>query len=272
LYKLKTSTQFRLTWGTGFRAPQAFDTDLHIAFAGGGVSRISLSPDLLEEKSSSFSGSINYDKATENFIAGFTVEGFYTHLKDAFYLEPIGSDDFGLLYEKRNGDGAIVQGGTIELRGNYNKKVQLELGLTAQSSKYDSPVSYSEELEPTRKFLRTPDVYGYSTLTFTPTPKFNASLNFVYTGTMEIVHLAGAPEQEFDAYVTSNPFTELSFKAGYTFQIAPIGTGLEVFGGIKNLLNAYQSDFDSGKNRDSNYVYGPAMPRTFFTGIKIDSF
>jgi len=272
LYKLKTSTQFRLTWGTGFRAPQAFDTDLHIAFAGGGVSRISLSPDLLEERSSSISGSVNYDKAAEKFIAGFTVEGFYTHLKDAFYLEPIGSDEFGLLYEKRNGDGAIVQGGTLELRGNYDKKIQLELGLTAQSSKYESPVSYSENLEPTSKFLRTPDVYGYSTLTYTPTPKINVSLNLVYTGSMEIVHLAGAPEQEFDAYVTSNRFTELSFKAGYLFQIASIGTGLEVFGGIKNLLNDYQSDFDSGKNRDSNYVYGPAMPRTFFMGIKIGSF
>lgn len=42
LYKLKETTQFRLGWGTGFRAPQAFDTDLHIAFAGGGISRISL--------------------------------------------------------------------------------------------------------------------------------------------------------------------------------------------------------------------------------------
>ncbi len=34
LYKLKDYTQFRATWGTGFRAPQAFDSDLHIAFAG----------------------------------------------------------------------------------------------------------------------------------------------------------------------------------------------------------------------------------------------
>jgi len=50
LYKYKANTQFRLSYGTGFRAPQAFDTDLHIAFAGGGVSRISLSPNLIPEK------------------------------------------------------------------------------------------------------------------------------------------------------------------------------------------------------------------------------
>jgi len=69
-------TQFRITWGTGLRAPQAFDADMHIAFAGGGISRISLDPDLKEERSNSISCSVNYDKATEKFIAGFTLEGF----------------------------------------------------------------------------------------------------------------------------------------------------------------------------------------------------
>jgi outer membrane receptor for ferrienterochelin and colicins len=32
---------------------------------------------------------------------------------------------------------------------------------------------------------------------------------------------------------------------------------------VQNLLNAYQQDFDLGKERDSNYIYGPAKPRTF---------
>ena len=46
----------------------------------------------------------------------------------------------------------------------------------------------------------------------------------------------------------------------------------EVFGGVKNILDAYQVDFDSGKNRDSNYVYGPATPRTVFIGLKLGNF
>ena len=49
-------------------------------------------------------------------------------------------------------------------------------------------------------------------------------------------------------------------------------SGLEVFGGVKNVTNAYQNDFDSGKNRDSNYVYGPSLPRTFFVGVRLKSF
>ncbi len=46
LYRLKGNTQFRLSYSSGFRAPQAFDADLHMAFSGGGISRISLADDL----------------------------------------------------------------------------------------------------------------------------------------------------------------------------------------------------------------------------------
>src|SRR5690606_23586840 len=102
--------QFRLGWGTGFRAPQAFDADLHIAFAGGGVSRISLDENLKEERSNSFTASLNFDKAKEKVIYGFTLEGFYTTLDDAFFQLPVGQDAFGVRFVKRNGSGATVQG------------------------------------------------------------------------------------------------------------------------------------------------------------------
>jgi outer membrane receptor for ferrienterochelin and colicins len=272
LYKMKTYTQFRLTWGTGFRAPQAFDSDMHIAFAGGGVSRINLASDLVEERSSSLSGSVNYDKATEKFIAGFTLEGFYTKLNDAFYLEPVGQDEYGSVFEKRNGAGASVQGGTLELRGNYNKKMQLEAGFTLQTSLYDEAVEHIEGENPKREFLRTPNQYGYLTYSLTPGDHFNASLTAVYTGPMELVHYAGAPEQSFDEYVSSPAFFELGLKAGYTFTFPVLDSGLELFAGIKNLTNSYQDDFDTGKNRDSGYIYGTALPRTFFVGLRLHSF
>jgi len=271
LYKLKESTQFRLTWGTGFRAPQAFDADLHIAFAGGGVSRIILSPDLKEEKSSSISGSINYDKASERFIAGFTVEGFYTHLSDAFYQEPIGKDAFGEVFEKRNGDGATVKGASLELRANYNKKIQLETGITLQASNYDTAVRYSDDLAPTRTFLRAPEVYGFATLTYTPSKRFSTAVNMVYTGSMDLVHLAGAPEQTQDSYVSSPTFTNIGFKTSYNMNFDDIDSNIELYVGAKNLLNHYQNDFDSGKNRDSNYIYGPNSPRSVFIGVKLSS-
>ncbi len=272
LYKLKETTQFRLGWGTGFRAPQAFDTDLHIAFAGGGVSRISLADDLIEERSNSFTASMNYDKATEHFIAGFTVEGFYTHLNDAFFQFPLGEDEFGERFEKRNGSGATVKGITLEARANFDYVFEVEAGFTIQSSLFDDAVENIEGLETKREFLRTPNDYGYATLSYTPNKRFTASANLIYTGKMDIIHFAGeGTGQSIDEYDVTPTFTELSLRLGYKFELKKVGTGLELFGGVKNATNSYQNDFDLGKNRDSNYIYGPAAPRTVFIGLKIDA-
>lgn len=271
MYKPKSTTQYRLTWGKGFRAPQAFDTDMHIAFAGGGVSRISLADNLIQEQSNSITGSVNYDKGNSKFIAGFTLEGFYTQLDNAFYLEALGEDAFGERFEKRNGAGARVYGSTIELRVNYMSKFQAEGGLTLQKSEFKEAVNYIDGLPPEKQFLRTPNLYGYSTLSYIGEKNLEASVNMVYTGSMKIAHFAGAPEQNTDEFKTTNPFTELSFKVGYTYPLKFVKSGIEVFGGIKNITNAYQNDFDTGKNRDSNYIYGPAAPRTFFFGLKVKS-
>jgi len=269
LYKPFGKAQFRATWGTGFRAPQAFDTDLHIAFAGGGVSRVKLADNLKKERSNTYTASFNYDKGNEHVIAGFTLEGFYTHLDDAFYLDPEDEDAFGETFIKRNGDGATVKGITLEARVNFDKVVQLEAGYTLQSSLFDTAVENIDEQVKKREFLRTPSNYGYATFSYTPTKKFNTSLNMAYTGEMELAHLAGAPEQLSDEYVTSQSFIELGFKSSYTFNLKKVGTKLQVFGGMKNIFDQYQTDFDSGKNRDSNYVYGAGMPRTFFVGMKL---
>ncbi|WP_298365357.1 TonB-dependent receptor [uncultured Lutibacter sp.] len=271
LYKPIEKTQFRFTYGTGFKAPQAFDADLHIAFAGGGISRIRLANNLKEERSQSLTTSINYDKASEKFIAGFTLEGFYTKLNDAFYQHSLGEDEFGEVFEKRNGDAATVKGVTLELRANYNKKVQLETGFTLQASEFSESVLYSEELPSKKEFLRTPNLYGYTTLTFSPSKKFNTAINFIYTGEMDVLHLAGAPEQLKDEFVKSQSFTELGFKSSYALNAKKLKIGIELYVGVKNMLDNYQSDFDSGKNRDSNYIYGPSMPRTFFLGLKLMS-
>ena len=269
LYRWKDFTQFRVSWGTGFRAPQAFDADLHMAFAGGGVSRIFLSESLREEKSNSYSASVNYDKATKDYVAGFTLEAFYTRLRDAFYLQPVGQDAFGDLFEKRNGSGAVVQGATLELRANFKRKIQVETGFTLQSSLFEEAIAHLEGQAPRRRFLRSPDEYGYFTFNYSPDTRLSATLAAVYTGSMEMVHYAGAPEQTEDAYVSTPSFTELSVKLAYTIELPSIHTGLEVFGGITNLSNAYQGDFDSGKYRDSDYIYGPGAPRTFYAGLKL---
>ena len=267
LYKANDNLQFRFGYGTGFRAAQALDTDLHIAFAGGGISRVSLSPDLNEEKSESLNLSVNYDKAKENWIAGFTVDLFYNQLQNAFILQPISQDEFGEVFEKQNGQGAVIKGINLEARANFNRVIQLEGGYTIQSSRFDNTVEYIEGISGIKEFIRTPNNYGYAVLTHTK-GNISSTLNYVYTGSMKVPHFAGAPNQLVDEIVTTNSFSELSLKFNYNIPTDLVS--LDLYIGIKNIFNQYQSDFDIGKNRDSNYVYGPAKPRATYFGVRLN--
>ena len=61
---------------------------------------------------------------------------------------------------------------------------------------------------------------------------------------------------------------DLGFKASYDFNLHK-STTLQLNAGLQNIFNAYQSDFDKGADRESGYIYGPGMPRSFFAGIKL---
>lgn len=273
LYKFNQETQYRISWSTGFRAPQAFDTDMHIAFSGGGIQQVQLAEQLDEERSQSISTSLNWDRATESHIYGFTIEGFYTQLKDAFILEEMDNTPEGnSILEKRNGGNSQVFGGTFEARANFNQKLQLEGGLTLQKSQYDDVVAWSADIAGTKDYLRTPNSYGYFTIAYTPESPFKATLSGIYTGSMLIPHYglagdAGTPEE--DTLFESNTFWETNIKLSYDFKLPHLDSNLQLFGGINNVFNQYQDDFDQGKYRDSNYVYGPAKPQTIFFGVKL---
>ena len=85
---------------------------------------------------------------------------------------------------------------------------------------------------------------------------------------MKVPHFAGALNQLVDEIVTTDSFSELSLKFNYTIPTDIIS--LDLYTGIKNIFNQYQSDFDIGKSRDSNYIYGPAQPRTTYFGVRLN--
>jgi len=269
VYKLGSTTQLRASYARGFKAPQAFETDLHIAFAGGGISLVQIAPDLKAETSNSFNASLDFNKAHAHMIYGFTVDGFFTRLHDAFVLEEMDTDAGGnqqLL--RKNGSDATVKGITLESRLNYDQRFQLETGITFQLSRYDAPVAWSSEIAGSRQFLRTPGTYGYYVLSLLPQHRFNVAFSGVYTGPMKVPHFRGAPGINEDVLFTAPAFVENNLKLSYRFTFSGIKKDLQVHGGVQNIFNQYQDDFDTGKNRDSNYVYGPARPRTFFFGLK----
>jgi outer membrane receptor for ferrienterochelin and colicins len=271
LYKPITNLQIRGSYGTGYRAPQAFDTDLHIAFAAGGISYIQLAEDLIEERSQSFTTSLTWDKPSMTSIYGFTLEGFYTNLKNPFILEHKEFDENGnSVMEKRNGGDSKVYGVTLEGRLNYNYLVELNFGYTYQKSRYTDPVKWSSEIEGVRDYLRTPEQYGFYTLTINPLENLHINLSGSVTGYMKVPHYGGAPGVDGDHLEISPVFWNSNIKISQDFLINKGKQMIEFSGGIQNIWNAYQDDFDTGRYRDSNYVYGPARPRTYFLGIKFE--
>ena len=259
----------RLSYSSGFRAPQAFDEDLHVGAVGGDVAIIQLADNLKEEKSQSLSASVDYYRRFGAVQTNFMVEGFYTDLNNVFFLEENGRDDQGnLIFERRNQEGARVMGVNLEGRVSYSW-LSLQAGATLQRSRYKEALTWSEEnpnILPQKRMFRTPDVYGYFTSTFTPIKQFSAALTGTYTGSMLVQHYAGyIPE---DREVKTRDFFDLNLRLAYDIPVYKSFT-LQVNGGIQNIFNAYQKDFDQGAERDSKYIYGPGLPRSYFIGCKI---
>lgn len=275
-YNPSQDVNIRLSYAEGFRAPQAFDEDLHISNVGGELVSIVRSKNLKEERSRSVNASVDWYHYFGDFQANLLVEGFYTRLSDPFVLTPPVDDPKGsnyLIRTRVNGPGAKVYGGTLEGKIAYRDKAQLQAGLTVQRSLYDSPVEWSEDEKhlseaerSSKKILRTPDVYGYFTATYTPTKALSFSLNGNYTGKMYVPHLLSAVNETADRLVKTPSFFELGAKLAYDVDFAGVCMQFNV--GVQNLFNSFQKDFDKGASRDSGYIYGPGAPRSYFAGVK----
>ena len=266
-YNPTENINFRASYSYGFRAPQAFDEDLHIDNVGGTVSMIRLADDLRVEKSQSVSISADLYRNWGEWQGNFLVEGFFTDLDDVFALKEIGFEDGILIKERHNESGARVFGGNLEGKIAYRNLFQLQLGLTAQNSKYKEARSWSDDVEATRNMFRTPDFHGYFTASYNPVKKLTLALSGTYTGSMLIEHHAGMIDRNMT--VKTSPFWDMGFKAAYDFRIYN-SFNLQLNAGIQNILNSFQRDFDSGADRDSGYMYGPTLPRCFYLGIKLN--
>ena len=280
LYKPSEAFQGRLTWSTGFRAPQAYDEDLHVTAVGGEGVLIHLAEGLKPEKSNSFSGSVDLSGQIGHFQTNLLIEGFYTSLDDVFYLQSVGKDAQGnLLQERRNGSGAEVYGVNLDGKIAHGRDASLQVGFTVQRSQYKELTYWSEDetVAGTRNMPRTPNCYGYFTFTAEPFKNFDFSFSGVYTGRMHVPHFApvDAIPVDFpysyivkDELVHTPDFFDFNTKLNYTFVVGS-HMKLQLNGGVQNIFNAFQKDLDKGTYRDSGYFYGPTQPRTFFIGFKI---
>ena len=259
----------RLSYASGYRAPQIYEEDLHVGAVGGEVSLISLDENLKPEYSHSISGSIDMYKRFGKWDLNLTLEGFFTQLNDVFTLVENGHDAQGnLLLTRTNASGARVAGMNIEAKVGFGHLLTFQAGYTYNHSRYIEPLQWSENpnIAPQRRMFRTPDHYGYFLCNIEPVEHFHIVTNGKVTGNMLVQHFAGyVPEDE---EVTTPTFFEWDIKLCYDIPLYKHYT-LEINAGVKNILDQFQSDLDKGMDRDAGFIYGPATPRTFFAGINL---
>lgn len=257
----------RLSYAEGYRAPQAYDEDLHIAIVGGERTRIQLAENLKEERSSSLSASVEYSASFDNMALNIVTEAFHTTLSDVFALREIGHDDKGVAVQERyNGSGATVSGINLEGRAMFGYNCELQAGFTLQRSRYMEAEQWSETAPAEIDMFRTPNHYGYFTLMLRPVRNLNIDVTGNYTGSMLVQHYAGYIAEDVAERTPS--FFDMGVRVAYNIRLYT-DANLELFGGVKNIFNSYQSDFDKGADRDSGYVYGPLQPRSAYMGVKI---
>lgn len=267
-YDLLPNMQARVSYSQGYRAPQIFDEDLHIETSGSRKVIHANDPNLKQETSHSYMASVDYNTLIGTVNFGVLAEGFHTTLVDAFANEYGTPDENGtVIYTRVNSEGgATVQGVNLEAKMKPHSNFELIAGFTIQSSRFEETQEFDE-----KRFVRTPDEYGYIALDWDFLPGLCFSTTMNYTGKMLIPYFGpelGSDEaMEAGELRQSDRFFDMGTKLAYKIDVD--GISIEFYGGLKNIFNSYQTDHDYGIYKDPGYIYGPANPRSVYFGIRL---
>ena len=258
------SLDIRASVARGFRAPQAFDEDLHLTSVGGEVRFITLDPGLREERSTNYMLGAEWKPEAGRGQALLEMNGFYTRLTDLFLAR---NDDNPVTdpieYLKVNHGGARVYGVEMNAGWGIGDDFILQGGVVLQRALYD-------DAEPdfgSHEFFRTPRHYGNLSLTWRTQAAGTLFAGMRYTGEMLAPHFPGyIPDQRLEK---TPAFFGLDASIAYPIRRSANRQITVTIAG-KNLTNAYQRDVDQGPLRDANYVYGPRFPRSFSIGLRAE--
>ena len=266
MYRLIDGVQLRANVSRGYRAPQVFDEDLHIESSKARRIIHKNDENLKAETSNSYMISLDVKKQLGSVYTSMLIEGFYARLNNPFsntYGLP--DEDGEVIYTRVNASaGAEVKGVNLELNVIPVQSLTVSSGFTLQNSFFDDEQEFDE-----RRFLRTPDYYGFAMVDWDFMKGFCLSSNLTYTGKMLVPYFGPLLTNPDEGVVLhTDDFYDVGVKLSYEFKLGT--TTINVSGGMKNIFNAYQDDFDKGEYRDPAYIYGPGLPRSIFAGVTID--
>jgi len=260
---------------TGFRAPEVFDEDLHISNVGGELQTTFNDPNLEEESSVTVSLSPEWQI---NECWRLEVNAFHTWLDDTFVVEP--NDDPATPgvseFIRTNGESSRVFGAELNL-GYVKDDWRIELSWVEQRLEFEDPqlvLGDPTGADPadnpifSGNYVRTPESLGL--LRFSHEGSwFDSFVTAKVTGPMDVPRIVSDPGTGAligNRLERSPWFFNIDVGISRDFEVP--GGELTASLGVKNLLDDFQDDLEVGVFRDSDYIYGPAFPRTFYTGLR----
>lgn len=273
-YSPTPTIALRGNFSTGYRAPQAFNEDLHIQVVNGDLQIHLPGTNLREERSKSYSFNIEHTFTSKDVNITSSIEAFYTSLDGVFVYNNIGKDPMGnQVFERVNGNNSVVKGITVDFSSTISALFSMRASFTSQRNTFSDAVVWSErEVEipgqgitllqqSSNQYLRTPNNYGFFSLNFGPFSNFVTSISGVYTGSMSVPWY----QENGDILLQTQNFFDVMVKGEYSLEAI---NGIQISAGIFNIFQSYQPVFDSGINRDAGFTYGPLKPRSIFFGVR----
>jgi len=263
---------FRLSIGNGFRVVNLFTED-HAATTG--AREVIIREELAPERS--INANLNYQKYIATGAGVFTIDAtvFHTRFSNKIIAD-YETNDNQIIYDNLDGH-AISQGVSLNLDFAFTFPLKIMAGVTAMDVYSMDRNAATGNLERNRQLL-TENISGTFAISYT-IPKWNLSIDYtgnVY-GPMQLPILENDFRDEFsETYSLQNIQVTKKF-----------ANGLEIYGGVKNLLNftppanSIMRAFDpfdktaddpitnpNGYTFDPTYVFAPNQGIRGFLGLR----
>lgn len=270
-WTMDDNNTFRLGFGNGFRVANVFSED-HAALTG--AREVVIAADLKPEKSYNF----NVNHTTRLFPKfGFvTLDGsiFYTYFTNRIVAD-LFSDVNKVIFDNLNGN-SISKGATLNTEFNFTNGLKVMAGGTWMDVSINE-TNQSTGIKTKERQIQTPDFTGTWTISYT-FPKSDITLDYTgnVTGPMRLPVVPDDYRPEYSPW-----FSIQNIQLTKRFK-----NGVEIYGGLKNLLNFIPDDpilrpfdpFDkhiavdnpNGYTFDPTYNFAPMQGIRGFVGVRWD--
>ncbi len=264
-----TSNTLRASLGTGFRVVNLFTED-HAALTG--ARQVVIAETLDPERS--YNGNLNYVLRipTENFFLGFDLTAFYSYFTNKI-VGDFDTDPNKIIYSNLNGY-AISRGASLNTDLSFVFPLKILAGISYMDV-FQVKEKQAGKLEKSRQ-LHAPKWSGTFVISYALPRGFALDLSGSYNGPMRL------PVQPNDYRPEYSPWFCLA-----NLQLTKkFAGGIELYGGVKNLLNFVPEDplmrpfdpFDKTANDpvtnpygytfDTEYNYAPLQGIRGFLGMR----